>query len=73
MQKSGIKWVPTTTHYSMSQVLAIVDTVFLITSIFMLILSTIPQFQELKVTLIKGFTLRVCISTFYTQLLKLNF
>ena len=36
----------------MSQVLAIVDTVFLITSIFMLILSTIPQFQELKVTLI---------------------
>ena len=53
MQKSGIKWVPTTTYSSMSQVLAIVDTVFLITSIFMLILSTIPQFQELKVTLIK--------------------
>ena len=30
----------------MFQVLAIVDTVFLITSIFMLILSTIPQFQD---------------------------
>jgi len=31
-----------------AKVLAIVDSVFLITSIFMLILSTIPQFQETK-------------------------
>ena len=31
------------------QVLAISDTLFLITSIFLLILSTIPQFQDAKV------------------------
>jgi len=34
---------------SPAKILAIVDTIFLITSIFMLILSTIPQFQEQEI------------------------